>query len=593
MNALEKVRLIAKILRWRLTWNNRDLNYREKGLENPLFMTAMEAVKLIPDQAVIISSGMAANQRASVWFWAIKESFQKNGHPCKLTNIIVGAQGGRGRVPGTIEELGLPGLVERFIGGHLETVKSILKLADQGLVELHTLPQGMETFLIEAQSRGQWEVESDTGLGTFLDPRIGNGSVIIPGQGQSLVESRNGKLVYRLPKIDVACFIAPSADTEGNIYIKNCCMHTESLESALAAKANGGRVLVSVAEIVDKDPDEIFLPAEAVDAVVVHPYNEQTGSIPQRKYWKMFTEGAQEDLEESIAKLRFVNKFLKITPVRGPVDDALARLAASMFTRYVPKCSNIVVGVGLPEEVSRLIYEGGLFSDVTLMSETGVIGGLPAPGIFFGAGVNPKEILTSYQTFQLCYQHLDATLLGMLEADSQGNVNVSRRGPGAMNYVGPGGFPDFCAAAKVIIFIGTWMANAQMEMDNGRLRIVKPGKPKFVEQVGEITMCGREALAKGKTVLYVTNPGVFQLTSQGMELIEVMPGIDVRRDIVESCPMKVVLPPGDVPVADQSIADGRGFHLAWQKSRQMGLPAAMAGAALTRPTEETAYSSVE
>lgn len=566
MNIFTKMQLVMHILKWRMTWNRKDLDYRPAGIDNPKFMTAMEAVKMIPDGSTTFSCAMAANARPSVWFWAIERSFRETGHPRNLTHIIVGAQGGRGRVPGTIEEFGKhKGLVTRFIAGHHETVKSMLKLADQGDIELHTFPQGIETFLIEAQISGKLEVESETGIGTFLDPRVGNGTVVVPGMGQSLVEAAGDKLRYRFPKIDVSYYIAPAADREGNIYMRNCCLFTESYESALAAKKNGGRVLISVAEIIDKDPGDIFLPADMVDAVVVHPYNEQTGSVPQRKYWKMFTEGAKEDLDASLEKLRFINRFLGITPIRGRVEDALARLAASVFTRYVKKCSNIIVGVGMPEEVARLIYEGGLFKDVTFMSETGVIGGMPAPGIFFGAAVNPKEIISSAQVFHMCYDHLDATILGILEADSRGNLNVSKRGEGPLNYVGPGGFPDFCAAANTIIFVGSWMAHARMDIIDGRLAIVKPGPHKFIDSVSEITMSGSQALKKGKTVLYVTNVGVFRLTERGMMLIEVMPGIDIQKEIMEDCPMRVVLPEtGNVAVTDPSIVTGDGFKLQWE-----------------------------
>jgi len=565
MNIAEKIQLVLHILKWRLTWNQKDLTYKATGIDNPKFMTAMEAVKMIPDGATTFYCAMAGNARPSVWFWAIEQSFRETGHPRNLTHIIVGAQGGRGRVPGTIEELGKhKGLVTRFIAGHHETVKSMLKLADQGAVELHTFPQGIETFLIESQIRGKFDFETETGVGTFLDPRVGNGTVVVPGRGQSFSEAVGDKLRYRFPAIDVSYFIAPAADSEGNIYIRNCCLFTESYESALAAKANGGKVLVSVAEIIEKDPDNIFLPADKVDAVVVHPYNEQTGSVPQSRYWKMFTEGAQENMDQAIEKLRFINRFLGITPKRGPVEDALARLSASIFTRYVKKCSNIIIGVGMPEEVARLIYEGGLFKDVTFMSETGVVGGMPAPGVFFGAAVNPKEIISSAQVFHLCYEHLDAVILGILEADSQGNLNVSKRGEGPLNYVGPGGFPDFCTAANTIIFVGSWMAHAGLEIIDGRLEIVKPGQHKCIDTVSEITMSSKQALKKGKTVLYVTNVGVFKLTERGMMLIEVMPGIDIQKDNLESCPKKVVLPEsGKVAVTDSSIVTGNGFALRW------------------------------
>lgn len=565
MNSLEKLGVLWHIAKWRLTWTRRNLNYRPQGVANPKFMSALEAVQLIPDGATTFSCGMAANAPPKVWFWAIAKSFQETGHPRGLTHVIVGAQGGRGRIPGTVEELGRAGCVVRFIAGHHETVKSMLHMAHQGAVELHTLPQGIEALLIEAQGKGLFSIESDTGVGTFLDPRVGNGSLVVPGMGRSLVEAAGCRLRYHMPKLDVAFFIAPAADVEGNIYIRNCALYTESYEASMAAKHNGGKVLVSVAEIIEKQPQDIFLPAGKVDAVVVHPYNEQTNSVPQKKYWRMLTEGANEDLDRSMEKLRYINRILGITPKRGPVDEALARLAADVFTRNVKKCSNIIIGVGLPEEVARLIYEGGLFKDVTFMSETGVVGGLPAPGVFFGAAVNPKEIISSAQVFHLCYEHLDAAILGILEADSQGNLNVSRRGEGPLNYVGPGGFPDFCAAADTIIFVGSWMAHGRLEIADGRLVIAKPGPHKFIDRVSEITMSGEQALAKNKTVLYVTNVGVFKLTSLGMMMIEVMPGIDIHKDILDTCPMRVVLPEdGQVPVTEAAIVTGKGFKLRWR-----------------------------
>lgn len=565
MNLFTKMQLLAQIIKWRLTWNRQDLDYKPQNIDSPKFMTAMEAVKMIPDKAVVFSCGMAANARPSVWFWAIERLFRETGHPRDLTHVIVGAQGGRGRVPGTVEELGKhEGLVTRFIAGHHETVKAMLKLAEQKKAELHTFPQGVEALLVEGQGRGKSFLETETGVGTFLDTRVGNGTVVVPGMGESLAEPVGDRLRYHLPLIDITVFIAPAADAEGNIYIKNCCLFTESYEAARAARANGGKVLVSVAEIIEKDEDAIFLPADQVDAVVVHRFNEQTGSIPQLKYWPMFVEGAQEDMAASMEKLHFINQVLGITPRRGKVEDALARLAASVFTRYVHKCCNIIIGVGLPEEVSRLIYQGGLFKDVTFMSETGVIGGLPAPGIFFGAGINPREIISSAQIFHLCYEHLDAAILGILEVDSQGNVNVSKRGEGPLNYVGPGGFPDFCTAADTIIFVGSWMAHGRMDIVDGKLVIAEPGTHKFIRQVSEITMSGQQAMKKEKTVLYVTTVGVFQLTEQGMMLIEVMPGVDIEKDVLAACPMRVILPAdGKVPVTPAEIVTGRGFQLQW------------------------------
>ena len=564
MNLWTKAELLVQIARWRLTWNLRDTNYRPRGLANPKFITARQAAALIPDGANVISSGMAGNTRCSIFFWAIQESFRKRRHPRGLTWVTVGAQGGRGKAPGTLEELGDRGLVTRWIGGHLETGKSILALAEKGDCELHTLPQGVQTFLLEAQARGEYYLESPVGVGTFLDPRVGAGSCVVPGVGASLIAAAGDRLRYTMPRIDVAVFTTPAADAEGNLYIANTTMVTEARDSALAARKNGGLVQAAVAGIVPKDEKAIFLRADQVDGIVVNPRNEQTGSVPQRRYWPMFTAGAKVDPVDAVGRLRFINETLKITPVRGPVDNALARLAAWLFTQVVSRGAAINIGVGHPEEVCRLVFEAGIYKDVTFTTETGVFGGLPAPGIFFGAAINPEKLISSSEMFHFYEDHLDATLLGLLQADSEGNVNVSRRGPTPVHYVGPGGFPDIAACARTIVFVGTWMAHAEMAIQDGKLRVTRPGKPKFIPAVDEITFCGKKAVEAGKRVFYATNVGVFRLTRRGMELVTVMPGIDIRKDILDGCPMKVVLPEGrDVPVVDRSIVTGEGFRLQW------------------------------
>jgi propionate CoA-transferase len=303
-----------------------------------------------------------------------------------------------------------------------------------------------------------------------------------------------------------------------------------------------------------------------VDAIVVNPWNEQTGSIQQRRYWKMFTEGAHEDVPEAVDRLKYANKLLGITPKRGPVENAMARMAADLFTRVAKPGSYVNIGVGLPEEVSRLIYEGGLSKDVTYIVETGILGGLPSMGVFFGSSINPEKIIPSAEIFHLCYEKLDVTILGLLQADCQGNINVSKRGEGPLNYVGPGGLPDLAASAKTIIFIGTWMAHAQMTIEDGKLNVTKAGTPKFVDKVDEITFNGQEALKAGKDVYYCTNVGVFHLTGRGMELVQVMPGVDIERDITKVCPMRFVLPEsGEVAVVPDDIVSGRDFKLTWKE----------------------------
>ena len=79
----------------------------------------------------------------------------------------------------------------------------------------------------------------------------------------------------------------------------------------------------------------------------------------------------------------------------------------------------------------------------------------------------------------------------------------------------------------MIIFVGSWMSHGKMEMQDG-----------------------------------VTNVGVFQITKEGMMLIKVMPGVDIKRDILDFSPMKIVMAKSmKNTVVDRTIVTGEGFHL--------------------------------
>jgi len=563
VNVWTKARLLGHFVKWRLTWARHDLDHRPAGLKNPKFLSARHAVALLPDDTVCFSSGMAGNGRCSIFFWAIRDRFLRTGHPKGLTWITVGAQGGRGKAPGTLEEICLPGLLRRHIGGHLETKKALLRLTDAGHCELHTMPQGQQAFLLEAQARGEDSVVSTTAVGTFLDPRCGTGSIVCGSGTESLVTPEGDALRYRLPRIQWAFFVASYADEDGNLYVDNASTLTEIRASVRAARANGGKVMATVCKVIPRDPARIYVPASDVDAIIVNPHNEQTGSVPMRTYWPMFTVNSDMPAVRAIAMLKFMNHVARITPTRGPVEDALARLGAMVFTSASQPGALVNIGVGMPEEVCRVVVEAGLTDDVTFMSETGVLGGLPAPGVFFGAAVCPTKMVTSGEVFHLAYESLDTTILGILQVDSDGNVNVSKRGPRALDYVGPGGLPDLTASARNIVFVGSWQTGGRMAVNGGAMVISEKGRPKFVEHVDEVTFNGRRALAAGKNVFYVTNVGVFRLTERGMDLVRVMPGIDIRRDVLEGCTMRMVPPDRDPPVVDPSVLTGRGFRLAW------------------------------
>jgi propionate CoA-transferase len=558
MNLWDETRTVVQLARWAFNLVRHDTHYRSPVPGNPKFMRPCDAVKLIRDGDVVAESGLAAQQHASIIYWAIREAFDQTGHPRGLTLMNLGGHGGRGIAPGTLEELGRPGLCTRLITGHFETFQAMLDLAAIGKCELQCLPLGVMALLFDALGRGQTSLLTSTGVGTFLDPRVGPGTAVAGSTDEQLVAVEGHRLRYRIPKIDVAVFNVPAADRHGNLYLTHCATIGESREIARAAKRNHGRVIANVGCIIDEDRDRIYLPADRVDAVVYYPDTEQTVGVFHRNYWPGITTESDVPIAEGLAWMQFVNWLAGVTPRRTPADAAVAQLAAATLLANIPPTAYVNIGVGFPEQVCQVIFESGRLGGLTFLGESGVVGGLPAPGIYFGAALSPERIVSSARMFKLCNEKLDATCLGALQVDSHGNVNVSKRAPGPRGYVGPGGFIDLTEAAKTIVFVSAWMAHGEFSVDGGRLRLVKAGLPKFVDHVDEVTFNGRRAVEAGKRVFYATHVGLFRLTKRGMELVRVMPGIDIRRDILAHTAMRIVPPAsGQRPIRSKSFNDIR------------------------------------
>ena len=562
MRVVDEAALLARLARWAIATARHDTSDATRVPGNPKFASAREAVARIPDGAVVAVSGLGGQQRASILHWALRERFEATGHPRRLTLVNVGGHGGRGRLPGTLEELARPGLVTRLFTSHFETLPAFLALAAARRCELQCLPLGILAALYDALGRGDDSVLSAVGVGTFLDPRVGRGSPVQGGSRPQWIEAEGDRLRYRIPPIDVAIFNLPAADRRGNLYARGAAMIGDSREIARAARRNGGLVIANVGLLVEEVGPHVFLPADAVDAIVCHDDTEQTAGYFHREPWSLLVPDGAGTIAEGLEQARVVRRLGELAggfPRRTAMDEALTRLAAATLAGAVAPDAHVAIGAGLPEAVAPVLYGNGRGRDFTFLVESGAVGGVPAPGAYFGAAFCPSEIISTAELFARCQRRLDAACLGALEIDAAGDVNVSRRGRGVRGYIGPGGFIDFATVAETIVFVSHWMRGGELRAEHGEVRVLRRGRPKFVARVAERCFDAARALRAGKRIFYVTPVGVFRRTEHGLEVASVMPGIDVQRDVLAVAPFPIALP-ARVPVIDPAVLAASAAH---------------------------------
>lgn len=206
--------------------------------------------------------------------------------------------------------------------------------------------------------------------------------------------------------------------------------------------------------------------------------------------------------------------------------ELIARRAARFF-----RDGDLVnLGIGLPTQVANYLPEG---VEIQLQSENGFIGIGPTPTPeewdhdVVNAGGQPTSILPGGCTFDSCMSfglirggHVDATVLGALEVDQEGNL-ANWIIPGK-KVPGMGGGMDLVAGANKVI--------VTME------HCTKDGSPKILKR------CTLPLTAAHEVDYIVTELCVLKVVPEGLLLQELAPGVTVE-DVQAKTEAELILPP--------------------------------------------------
>jgi propionate CoA-transferase len=526
--------------------------------------SAAEAAAIISDGATVAIAGSGGGiLEPDALFRAVRERFEAEGSPRDLTLVHalgIGHPSGRG-----LELWADPGLVRRVIGGHWSWSPTMQRLVEEDRIEAYAWPAGVISLLLREIAAGRPGLITRTGLHTYVDPRNGGGRANARTTEElvELIELEGAEhLRFRPFRVDVGLIRGSFIDGRGNVSCEHEPARLDVDVVARAARRDGGRVIAQVREQVPRgalDPWKVVVPAVNVDVAVLAP-----------DQWQTY--GTVNDPEVSGAvRARGAASTPSGEPAATGADgagdggpggaaedghDLVRGIVSARAANEVRAGERVNVGFGMSADVVPVLARTGRIDDIEFLIEQGTIGGIPLNGGLFGASRHFDALFSSPDQFDLFASGiLDRAFLGMAEVDGRGDVNVSHVGG---RLVGPGGFIEISQSAHTVVFCGSFTVRGlELRVADGALKVVREGTVrKFVDRVRQTTFSGPFAVEDGRSALYVTERCVLRLAADGVQLVEVVEGIDVERDVLAHMGFEPVgSAPRVVPLAEYLGAD--------------------------------------
>jgi acyl CoA:acetate/3-ketoacid CoA transferase len=492
----------------------------------PKIVSAAEAVKLIADGATVTVNSSSGLCCPDAVLKALGERFDSEQHPRNLTMLHPIAAGDMSGIKG-VDHIAKTGLIARIIAGSYPSGPSsaeppkIWQMLGANEVAAYNVPSGIMFDIHREAAAKRPGVLTKIGLDTFVDPAHEGCAMNAKAAAAPIVKKINfeGEEWLYFPAIipNVAIIRATSSDERGNLTFEHEGAYIGALDLAMAAHNNDGIVIAQVKRVIRDHPlkpHDVQVPGILVDFIVEAPNQWQTTQTPY-------------DPAISGEEFKPLDSF-------GHMEFGTGKAIARRVAQELKEGWAVNLGFGVSANVPRIFLEEGLHGKTTWVIEQGAVGGVPLLDFQFGCSSNAEAIVASPSQFTYFQAAgFDCALLSFLQIDSHGSVNVSKLGVRPHVTAGAGGFVDITSRAKKIVYSGFFNAGAKMEIRDGKLHIEKEGKvKKVVREVEQISFSGKRAVMQGQDITYVTERCVMKLTSEGVVVTEIAPGVELQANIL-------------------------------------------------------------